>query len=182
MSNESPGPSNAVQLALKSRKSRSIDLRRCIICKNVKDIKGSTKLTSTEDGRLVILKTSKKLKDGLVGDLDPDQLRNIKYHVKTCYSTYRKKGERFKEFGSQSLNVEAVETCNISPVTSPPSRPKRSKIIQSPDPKDKACIICNHVKRQGNSVRYRIGSVNVANNLIKAANFNKDDVYTRMVR
>ena len=37
------------------------------------------------------------------------------------------------------------------------------------------------MKRQGNSVRYRIGSKDLANNLIKAANFNKDDVYTRTV-
>ena len=82
MSNE-PGPSNSVQLI---SKSKNIDLKKCIICKHVKDSKGSTKLTSTEDGRLVILNTSKKLNDGLVEDLDTDQLRNILYHVKTCFS------------------------------------------------------------------------------------------------
>ena len=43
-----------------------------------------------------------------------------------------------------------------------------------PDPWDKPCVICNHVKCQGDTKRFRIESSEVAGRLLKAANFNKE--------
>ena len=40
--------------------------------------------------------TSRKLKDGLVTNIDQNRLVNIRYHVKSCYATYKKKGARQK--------------------------------------------------------------------------------------
>ena len=48
MSNNTPGPSNAVQLV---PNPKLLKLVLCLICQNVKDSTGSSKLTSTEAGR-----------------------------------------------------------------------------------------------------------------------------------
>ena len=59
----------------------------------------------------------------------------------------------------------------------------RSKTITSPDPRDKPCVICNHVKCQGKMPyeRFRIESSEVADRLLKVANFNKDEIHIRLI-
>ena len=47
--------------------------------------------------------------------------------------------------------------------------------------KEKPCVICNQMKCQGDAKRYRISDLAPAKNSIKAANFNKDSVHTRIV-
>ena len=93
MSNNTPGSSNAVQLV---PNPKPLKLELCFICQNVKDSAGSSKLTSTKAGRHTIISTSRKLKDGLVTNIDQNRLVNIRYHVKSCYATYKKRGARQK--------------------------------------------------------------------------------------
>ena len=78
MSNNNPGSSNALQL-LPNPKPLKLEL--CLICQNVKDSAGSSKLTSTEASRQTII--SRKLKHGLVTNIDQNRLVDIRYHVKS---------------------------------------------------------------------------------------------------
>ena len=159
-----------------SAKSKLVNLDLCIICQHIKDNKGSDKLTSTNDGRQVIIKTSEKLQDGLVVRIDsPNEYDSIKYHVKTCYATYKKRGERYVE---TSKRKHDEENHYDSPLT---SRTKRCKSTTSPEARNKPCVICNHVKCQGDTTRFRIETVDVADLLLKAAYFNEDEVHTRMI-
>ena len=93
MSNNTPGPSNAVQLV---PNPKPLKLELCLICQNVKDSAGSSKLTSTEAGRQTIISTSRKFEDDLVTNIDQNRLVDIRYHIKSCYFTYKKKGARQK--------------------------------------------------------------------------------------
>ena len=65
-------------------------------------------------------------------------------------------------------------------MTSLVTRRKRSKTITSPDSRDKPCVICNHVKCQEDTKRFRTESSEVADRLLKAANFNKDEIHIRL--
>ena len=79
--NNTPGPSNAVQLV---SNPKPLKLELCLICQNVKDSAGSSKLTSTEAGRKTIISTIRKLEDGLDANIDQNRLVDIRYHVKSC--------------------------------------------------------------------------------------------------
>ena len=57
---------------------------KCIICGKVKDISGSEKLTSTEEGRAKIKDASVILQDGLLDGISEAQLCEIKYDVNSC--------------------------------------------------------------------------------------------------
>ena len=149
----------------------------CIICQREKDSKGVKKLTSTEDGRNIVIKTSEKLQDGLVAGIEPNDRINIQYHLKSCYSTYRKKGERCEE----PQKRKAEEKSELLPAVSPVIRAKRSKPVVAADPKDKPCIICNQRKNHGETKRSRVETAEKADCLLKAVNFNKDEVHTRMI-
>ena len=63
MSDKSPGPSSSIQLVPAERK---LNLNLRIICQKIKDSSGSSKLTSTSEGRNVLLKTSQSLKGTLM--------------------------------------------------------------------------------------------------------------------
>ena len=67
MLNNTPGPSNGVQLV---SNPKPLKLVLCLICQNVKDSTGSSKLTSTEAGRQTIISSSRNLEDGLVTNVD----------------------------------------------------------------------------------------------------------------
>ena len=170
LSNNTPGPSNAVQLVPNPKPLR---LELCLICQNVKDSAGSSKLTSTEAGRQKIISTSRKLDDGLVTDIDQNRFVDIRYHVKSCYATYKKKEARHKVETPKRKPKES----DLSQLTSPVAQLKRSKTITSPDPRDKPCVICNYVKCQGDTKRFRIESSEVADRSLKAANFNKNEIH-----
>ena len=73
-----------VQLKKEDKKKRNFD--RCILCQKVKDSKGDKKLTSTQNGRTLLLEASTILKDSLVTEIPDDEKQNVKYHVNTCYS------------------------------------------------------------------------------------------------
>ena len=66
-------------------------------------------------------------------------------------------------------------------MTSPVAQLKRSKTITSPDPRDKPCVICNYVKCQGDTKRFRIESSEVADRSLKAANFNKNEIHIWLI-
>ena len=70
IANNTPGLSNAVQL--------------CLICQNVKNGGGSSKLTSTVTGRQKIISTSRKLEYGLATNIDQDRLVDLRCHVTFC--------------------------------------------------------------------------------------------------
>ena len=107
MSNNSPGPSSTVQLM---PEARSKNVKLCIICQRVKDNQGNSNITSTEEGRNVLIQTSQSLQDDLIKNLAEVDLSNIQYHVKTCYSTYKKKvrgtySHRINELLNHPLNL-----------------------------------------------------------------------------
>ena len=173
MSEETPGSSSSVQNPNQfSRKNVEL----CIICQRIKDKNGSKILTSAEKGRETVIKTSEKLDDVKIAGLEPCDLVNIQYHVDTCYGSYKKKGERCAE--KQKRKVDGNEP-DISPNTSPANRTKRSEPTK--DLQEKPCIICGHVKFQGVKKKSRVEEAERADCLMKAARFNKDDVYTRMI-
>ena len=140
MSENTRGPSNAVRLV---PNPKPLKLELCLICQNVKDSAGSSKLTNTEAGRKTIISTSRKLEDDLVTNIDQNRIVDIRYHVKSCYATYKKKGARHEA----ETTKRKPEEPDLSPLLSLVTRPKRSKTITFLDPRDK--LICNHVKCQG---------------------------------
>ena len=80
MSNNTGGLWNVVQLIANPK---SLKLELCLICQNVKDSAGSSKLPSTEAVRQTILSTSRKFEDGLVTNIDQNRLVDVRYHVKS---------------------------------------------------------------------------------------------------
>ena len=82
-----------------------------MICQKIKDSSGSSKLTSTSEGRNVLLKTSQSLNDELMNNSPDHDLEKIQYHVKTCYASYKKncekneqKKSKFKRTSEESIN------------------------------------------------------------------------------
>ena len=177
MADNSPGPSSSVQFTHEQGEEvRNLEL--CIICQCENDNTGNSKLASTEEGRTCIINTSRLLQDDLLNNVTENELSTIKYHSRTCFSTYRKKGERFmKRRQTEGDHVPSTESL----LSSPTSRPKRSKIADSPDPSAKPCIVCNHIKHKGITERFRICEANLAANLLQATSFNKDQVHTRVI-
>ena len=172
MSNNTAGLCNVVQL-VPNRKSLKLEL--CLNCQNVKERAGSSKLPSTEAYRQTIISTSRKLEDCLVTNIDQNRLVDVRYHAKSCYTKYKRKGERHEVETTKRKPQEP----DLSSLTSPVTRPMRSKPITSPDPRDKPCVICNHVKCQGDTKRFKIESSEVADRLWKTANFNNDEIHIR---
>ena len=67
------------------------------------------------------------------------------------------------------------------PLASRTSRQKRAKTGANPSLKEKPCIICDQIKCQCDTKKFRICEEHAAKTLLKAANFNKDSVYTRCI-
>ena len=97
MSDESPGPSSSTQVVPAERK---LNLNLCIICQKIKDSSGSSKLTSTSEGRNVLLKTSQSLNDELMNNLSDHDLEKIQYH-----DVLHTK-ERVKEMSRKNQNLK----------------------------------------------------------------------------
>ena len=156
------------------------DLRLCIICQNVKDCKGCDKLTSTENGRDNIITASRLLQYNYLINIIDTELKNIKYHVNTCYARYQKTKQRFSTkkliFPSPPGSSKDVQSpdCEIN-------RPKRRKILDNKEPREKPCIICNQIKCKGDIRKLRICEPRRAKQLLTAVKFNNDDVYTRCI-
>ena len=88
-----PGLSNTPQLV---PNWKSLKLELYLIFQNVKDSAGLFKLTSAEAGKQTIINTSRKRENVLITNIDQNRLVDIKYHVKSYYATYKKKGARHK--------------------------------------------------------------------------------------
>ena len=138
MSDKSPGPSSSIQLVPAERK---LNLNLRILCQKIKDSSGSSKLTSTSEGRNVLLKTSQSLNDELMNNLSDHDLEKIQYHVKTCYASHKRKSERNEQ--KKSTLKRTSEEPIASFLSSPESRQKRTKVSTPGNPKGKPCIICN---------------------------------------
>ena len=78
MSLGSPG------VQLKEAIKCKLKLVMCILRQKVKENGGDKKLTSTENGRKMLVECSKVLDDGFLLRGIEDEAR-IKYHVNTCY-------------------------------------------------------------------------------------------------
>ena len=83
--------STFVELVSKPKKN---NIELCIICQKVRDSNQNTKLTTTPDGRDMVIKTSKILPDDTLYRLNETDLKKIQYHVKTYYARYKKDRER----------------------------------------------------------------------------------------
>ena len=70
MSKNTPGPSNIAQFA---PNPKPLKLELCLICQNVKDSAGSSKL-KTIGARRQTINTSRKLEDGLVTNIEQNRL------------------------------------------------------------------------------------------------------------
>ena len=136
MSDSSPGPSQSILLVSEARKR---DSQLCIICQRKKDAQSSTKLTSTPDGRRVIIQTSQLLQDELLIGLSDTERLQMKYHVKSCYARYKRIGAR----QTQKETPAKRDAATLSPPTTPVNRQKRAKTIVTPNSRDKPCIICD---------------------------------------
>ena len=86
MEGTSPGPFIPL---IQKKKKRNTNL--CIIVQKSKDRNKDKKLTSTSEGRNVIIEKIKILKDDLLIDLSKNEHLCIKYHLRTCYASYRLK-------------------------------------------------------------------------------------------
>ena len=171
----SSGPS--VELVQKPKKK---NIRLCIICQKVQDIQQNKKLTSTPGGRSVIIQTSRILDDDLLVGLTDEDLQNIQYHVRTCYSRYKRSGARQKttEVPKKRSNPESFI---VNELSSPESRHKRQKTHTESDARKKPCTKCDKVKCKDSNEGFRIEDTKRAVNFLNAYNFNKDVIYTRCI-
>ena len=155
---------------------KKIDLKKCIICQNVKDNKGNTKLTSTENGRNKLFKWSESISDNKFDDVEDKE--NIHYHANTCYQRYIRSAEREKRRQEETeignVNVDMDDNVNEEDASCNP-RPKRRKS----EDKTLSCVICNQAKSKGDKILYRIGGDKRAKELLAASRYFKDDVFTR---
>ena len=181
MSDCSPGPSSATLLTPEREQHQRIDLSLSFFCQREKDSTGKSRLASTEAGRACVIETSNLLQDGKISDLSDNDLNSIQYHARTCHSSYKKKGERYKKEQLKTSQKRATDTPISSPLSSPTCRPKRSKPLKTSDPKNKPCIVCDQMKCKGETERHRISEADLASNFLKATLFNKDAVYIRTI-
>ena len=114
MSEESPSPSSSIQLVPADRK---LNLNLCIICQKIKDSSGSSKLTSTSEGRNVLLKTSQSLNDELMNNLSDHDLEKIQYHdvlhTKERVKEMSRKNQNLKEHQKNPL----THFCRVLKIT-----------------------------------------------------------------
>ena len=128
---QSPGSSAAVELVSRPRR----DLTRCIICQTLQDSIGCKKLTSTPDGRRVIIETSRILQDDVLLGLNEEEHSKIHYHVKSCYARYKRAGERESARGLPEKRQTDESIANID-VTSPVRQKRQIPLVQT-DPRKK---------------------------------------------
>ena len=167
---------NAVQLLPKITKE--LNFTKCLICQSNK--KSEPKLTSTSNGRSVIINAFKHLGDNSLSSNSTEDVEKIKYHVNSCYASLKKKAERLKAVptsdSGEATNIEDVSADVTLPITRKQSgSSKRDKSIES------LCIICNCVKKKDIRKRHGIGQSSCAWQFLAAINFYKDDVYRRCI-
>ena len=160
------------------------DLTKCIICKKQTGSNKHDILTNAVGSRSKLILASKKLNDGLLDSLDEVEVQTIRFHAKSCYSTYILKASRLTEPALPDPSEEAEATV-VSPkpmrsshrLSSPPP----SLVPGASDPMSKLCIICNNVTKNKVREKYRICERSRAKCFLAAVRFNQDDVCTRCV-
>lgn len=109
-----------VNLLVHGPERRKADVQRCIICQKVKR---SETLTSTENGRLKIRNASELLQDGILSDLNENEINQIQYHLKECYKTYVLRSKRVCDVPEG----DTIETADVCTDSSTEGRCKRRK-------------------------------------------------------
>ena len=110
----------------------------------------------------------------------------IKYHLRPCYSNYKKQADRSKK--KRGLENDENVPQDV-PSTSGQTETRSSKRLKmdptgaTPKVKDKEskpCIICNNLKtKDSERTRYRICEADRARSFLSAIKYYKDEVYTR---
>ena len=98
---------------------------KCIFVQTVKkpNLWGKTAVDESASIKAWIISTSRKLEDGLITNTDQNRLVDIRYHVKSSYTTFKKKEARHKV---ETLKQKPKEP-DLPPLTSLVTRPKRLK-------------------------------------------------------
>ena len=117
----SPGPS--IPLIQKKKKRNKI---LCIICPKSKDCNKDKKLTSTSEGRTVIIEKSKTLKNDLLINLSENEHLCIKYYLRTFYAGYRLK----KVVAKSPENTSQADHDDISSLSRDTREGKSSKVTK----------------------------------------------------
>ena len=90
------------------------DLTKCIICKKQTGSNKHDILTNAVGSRSKLILASKKLNDGLLDSLDEVEVQTIRFHAKSCYSTYILKTPRLKEPASNPLSKLCIICNNVT--------------------------------------------------------------------
>ena len=100
---------------------------------------------------------------------------------KYLFKSVRTFGSTLKLDTIKPWNKRSTETACDTGISNPEIRQKRAKGLDVSDPRDKLCIICNHIKCQNVSQRFRLSEEIPSENLLRAIAFYKDEVYTRCI-
>ena len=140
-----------------------------------------------------IIEVSKKMKDGLLDSLDEIEVQTIKFHPRSCYSTYILKASRFEE------SVDTVETndpglCGYSKqdlgekrssnrISSPPHSTSTTLLPSPPaiDPLLQRFIICNVISKNKIREKFRIYERCRAKTFLAAMKFNEDQIHQKCI-
>ena len=165
------------------------DIAKCIICQ--KD-QPKVKLSSSRDGCRTIRECIDKLGDNFLYGLTDAEKDKIKYHSRSCYSSYKLKAERTPRNSLLENNDDIANDSETLLNTLVPSvrttRPQNFSLITGtllnqsfPCVTEKPCVICEHFKYKNDTKRYRVCETNRAKNFIKVYNFHKDKVYDKCI-
>ena len=171
---------NAIKLSKEELKHK---ISKCIICQ--KD-QPKVKLSSSKEGSEVLRRSIKKLGDNYLNGLTETERDEIKYHSRSCYSSYkltaeRKENERATE---STADTNVPGTLPETPGSScKKNQPRGTSPLASPpcSQKEKPCVICRQLKYKKDTKKYCICEVQCAKNFIKAYNFNRDEVCEKCI-
>ena len=141
----------------RSKEEVKRDISRCIICQKYQP---KVKLSSSKEGREVLRRSNEKLRDNYLNGLTETEKDEIKYHSRSCYSSYkltaqRKENEKATE-GTVATNVPG--TLPETPGSScKKNRPRGSSPLASPpcSQKEKLCVICGQLKYKKDTKKNR---------------------------
>lgn len=169
----------------------------CVFCKNKKKSTCKVLTNINPERREEILKCANVLGDSEIRNNIETHGDKIKFHYRTCYTNYCRKGNRAIENQNGLSHKESDsgpdqnDESNLSCITPSRRSSKRIKTDEIPKKeegnpeenkrKPKPCIFCVQMKKKEDTVLYRICEVERAIELIQSTRFNKDDVYTRCV-
>ena len=163
---------------------KAFDPNKCVLCQNVKDKNGDKYLADTDDGRQKLLECSKTLGDQHIYNTIAENFEKVRYHVKSCSSTYVKRATRARERENELAEEARRDDSETNESESGQRSSKRRKLEEaSTESGDKRhlCVICNQKKCKGDTTIYRISVKERAIELLQASRYFKDDVNTRCI-